>query len=633
MEPAVSGDDLLVGGMDSYLNPQKLPAGFYQEGMNVVNRGGIVKTRPGSRTINTLPDGRFQGLTMFTPTGGAAHLVFAVGGYVYVSRAPFTSYVRLYNITFSNTSTQIAWAVCVKTTYIDQFGEQQFLDEPYSVLVMQDGVTRAAYWDGTNSGHLDPSATPAQTAVGLWMKWSNNRLWVSRNNQIFASDIGDPLSFTETQYINEGRAFYLPEDCTGIAETSDQQGILCFGPNTGTFIQTSIQDRELWLSTPSFQKTILPGIGCVSHRSIVQQYGLLWWYSQRGLISLNDALKAFITSRIDTKDNEMFSTKRFISYDMTGVAGISYENFLLESVPAGDKFNTRTLVMDQSPLQDSDDSAQTFGNCWSSFWTGWRPVEWAMGAVDGNDRVFFGSVDYDGKNRIWEAFTPDLKDNGCPITCYVATREHLFDNRDFKQFVSAEVEFRELAGDVSVMLAVAGVRGAYQTLGKKEIVATVGQAYADELYGNGENNLGDSMPQTRLVKTQNSSEPSDCNSECIESEIRGLIDKAFSLLVVWSGIAGVGAYRIFSRPYAQTYEGACETNETGSRLLTAAGCGELAKFSEKTPFETYTSTKTYTLDGVSRTSTQTSSISQEDADRKATLAAQNYVLAQIGQLV
>jgi len=262
--PQVAGDDYLALGSNSYTNPQKLGDGEYVEGMNIINRGGFPQTRPGSRTIFTAPDGNFQGCTLFTPANGVPNLVFMVDGKVYVSPFPFTSYTRLFNLQFSLTARFCAWEPCLKSSDYTADGTLYYLDNPYSVLIIQDGLTKAGYWDGTTNRHLDPapsgqeSTLPGkdETPLGLWMKWSNNRLWVSRGNIIKASDIGNPLKFTETQYLNEARAFYLPGLCTGIVETSDQQGILCFTDNTGTFIQSSIQDRTLWLSTPRFQQTL-----------------------------------------------------------------------------------------------------------------------------------------------------------------------------------------------------------------------------------------------------------------------------------------------------------------------------------------------------------------------------------------
>lgn len=643
------GDDYLILGADQFTNPQKLTPGKYIASMNTINRGGIVQTRPGSRTMFTMPEGLLQGATLFVPTTGVPQIVFVVEGTVYVSAYPFRAYTPLPNVQFSKTARFVAWATCLKSTDYDSDGVLFFLDNPYSILIMQDGLTRAAYWDGTHSGHLDPTHsqvfTPSgeivtqpgldSTPVGLWMKWSNNRLWVSRGNQVFASDIGNPLKFVDGQYLNEGRAFYLPEDCTGIVETTDVQGIVCFTGNTGTFLQSSIQDRTLWLSTPGFQKTILPNIGCSAPRSIVSQYGLIWWYAARGLVNQNDALSANITSKLDIQDNSMFGTKANISWDLSGIASCNHENMLLTSVPNGDKYNTRTMVLDQSPVGDIGAQIQV----WSSYWSGWRPVEWAKGVINGEERVFFASVDYDGKNRMWEAFTTDKDDNGVPITCWVQTREHLFGHRDYKLFQYAEVELREMVGDVSLQISVAGVKGAFQPLGTKTMASTVGQVYPAELYGPTSHEFSGSSPQTRIVRTQDTPNASDCNSVCVESKDNGLIDRAFSLLVSWSGIVGLTAYRIFITSYAQAYAGTCEEDEANPNLINPTGCGATDFFLVGSPFTTYTAYGFYSqLDpitnlAVTYNSTQTSQISQADAQRKADIAARNYVWAQIGILV
>jgi len=208
----LDGDDYLALGADQFTNPQKLPNGKYVSGVNVTCRGGIVQTRPGSNTLMTLPDGNLQGCTLFKPASGVVHLVAAVNGVVYVSPYPFIEYRVLPNIQFALNSQYVAWAVCLKSTDYTPEGVLYFIDNPYSVLIMQDGLTRAAYWDGSNSGHLDPTKStvvsgggeiitqPGKdgTPVGLWMCWANNRLWVSRGNQIFASDIGNPTKFTES---------------------------------------------------------------------------------------------------------------------------------------------------------------------------------------------------------------------------------------------------------------------------------------------------------------------------------------------------------------------------------------------------------------------------------------------------
>lgn len=320
----------------------------------------------------------------------------------------------------------------------------------------------------------------------------------------------------------------------------------------------------------------------------------------------------------------MFSTKYGMSYDMSRVCGASYENLLMTSVPYEDVLNSRTMVLDQAPFNGNV-------NAWASHWTGWRPIEWATGLISSEERVFFGSVDYDGKNRIWEAMTPDHTDNGVPITCYLLTRDHLFDSRDYKQFHHAEVEVEGLIGDCSMMIAAGGPRGALQRVGGAELVATNGQIYGDQEYGYESNQFRGSRAQTRLIKTETTPAPSDCNSGCVEASVSPLVDKAFCLLIAWSGRMAINAYRIFAMSHPNTYEGECNPDEEGPRILSEEGCSGLALFLDSDAFATYTSTQTYTDPhpdtGVttSHTSTATSRISQADADRKALLAAQVYV--------
>lgn len=611
--------------------------------MNAMNRGGLLQTRPGSVSLFTMPDGNVQGCTFFKPSNGLPYLVFAVDGKVYASPYPFRTYSQVRDIQFSKTSRFIAWAPCIQSTYYTPTGDLKNLDIPKAVLMMQDGNTRAAYWDGAHGGHLNPThsnqeSTPEgmdETPVGLWMVWSNNRLWVSCKNQIFASDIGNPLKFTETQYLNEARSFYLTGDCTGMVETSDRQGIIAFTLDNGVFFQTSIQDRTQWLQTAGFQQTILPSVGCCSPRSIVPQYGLIWWYTPKGLINQNDALRLNITSRLDIQDNEMYQSKFNLSYDLSGVCGGFIENFLFHGVPNGDKLNTRVHVLDQAPFEE-----QNIPNSWCGYWTGWRPVEFARGVISSTERVFCCSVDYDGVNRMWEMFRPEKTDNGVPITSWVLTRQHFFNSRDWKKFRFAEIEVRNLLGDTAMMVALGGLRGGFQTVMQKDMTAQLGQVYADGLYGYGGELIAGSKSQIRVIRTVDGASPTDCNSSCIETDKIGAIDKGFSLLIAWSGICGVSAYRIFTQYDPEAYQGICEDDETGeTRLLNEDGCGSRSRFGTTDAMVTYTATATFsrlnpnTNLPVTRTVSQTSIINQEDADRKAAAMAEWYVLTEIGEVI
>lgn len=627
-ELKVSGDDNFIIGADSYTLSTRLDPGTYVMGVNVINRGGIVQTRPGSKTLLDLPRGRLQGVTLFKPTNGTWYLVFAVDGKVYASSHPFNTYVQIPNIQFSPYSKYVSWASCVQFTENNAAGVIQILDEPKNVLMMADGYTRSAFWDGTISRHLDP--TKNETPVGLWMHWSNNRLWISRGTQIFASDIGNPLGFTEATYINEARAFYLTGDCTGISETANSEGIMCFTADSVSFIKASIQDRTLWLQTPQFQQTLLNDVGCVAPRSIVQQYGLLWWYSAGGLVNQNDAERVSVSSRFDVQDDEMFESKASMSFDLTTIAGAAYENFLLHAVPSGNAYNTRVHVLDQSPF------AQKV-NSWPGYWTGWNVVEFAAGNISGQRRVFGCTTDDQGNNSIWEFFLKDKTDNGIPITCWIASRTNMFENRDYKQFRYIELELCNVAGDVSITAGIKGLRGAFQPVLKKEIKSTIGQVYYAENYGYNANELAGSRLQTRIVRSQDGSAATECNSSCVESDISGLIDKGFSAAIAWSGSMGLSAYRMFVQSIPQAYQGTCEQDEEENNLLSPYGCGIEGLFIANTgPWPEYwaKATFTQTIDSTTVDATRYASsyISQADANRKAMKTAQWVVGRELGTL-
>lgn len=631
----VTGSSSLVLGADSYTSPAELGDTEYLMGQNVVCRGGILQTRPGSRSLLCLPDGNFQGATLFTPQNGVAQLVFCVNGAVYVSAAPFTSYRRLWAIQFSNTSKYIAWAVCLKSTDYDADGNLIFLDNPYSVLMMQDGVTRAAYWDGNVAAHLNPGNPPDmtdtvisgfnETPVGLWMIWSGNRLWVSRGNQIFASDIGNPLKFTETLYLNEARAFYLSGPCTGFIESPDQQGILAFTQKDGTFFQSIIQDRTLWLATAQFQKVVLPNVGCVAPRSLVTQYGLNWWFSARGLTNYNAALRLNITSRIDYQDNQMFSSKAYLSPELSGICGGFYENYLMMSVPSGDVLNRHTWVLDQAPFNGNV-------NAWTGFWTGWRPIEWARGIVNGSERVFFGSIDYDGKNRIWESMLPERKDNGCAITCYAQLRDHAAGNLDQKRYEWTKFFLSQILGDVHLNCYVASTKGAYQLQKSYKLVASEGQIFSDVEYSEAGPFMIGNRVQTRTIRTPSDPVDNACNSCGVESDEGNMIDYAFSHLLVWSGQMGLRAYQIHMRTSPERQAGDCMEDEVGPRTLNAQGCSELDLLVDGQVFEEFTGY----AEGVARLSnggtayiqkSSVSSVSKADADARATCAVNQSIAA------
>lgn len=669
----VNGSALFTDGMAAAADPMFLSDRAYRLAFNLVNRGGIVRTRPGYRSVFELTSGKLQGLAYFRPIAAEAYLVFAVAGKVYASRYPFSSYDELPNIQFNPYAKQVYFESAIKSAQLNADGTISTI-EPKRVLMMQDGAyTRPAYWDGASSGHLDPSqaaeaeatiedvtvgdvtttgvvtratvtfqgdeydaaprvvfsapsdvtgrratgtailldrkliaiqvtdggagyltaptivfadpsvdsSDPAygmsdkyQTPLGGPMIWSGDRLWVARGNKLFASDINDPLSFTESIYFAEGGFFQFNENIVGLAEipSLSSPSIAIFTGTTTSAIQSGIRDRSTWKQTPNFQQPIFPGVGCVSPRSIVKPYGELWWMTPAGFVSFNSAAQAASSSKLSIQDTAMLVSKANLSPDLSGTAAGTYENFIVLSVPYADKLNQHTWVLDQAVLSEVGSSSST---SWAGIWTGTRPVEWASGIFNNSPRSFFISVDYDGTNRLWEAFSSERTDNGNPISWAFETKSHndfgaQATGLDLKRFVFGEVTLTDVVGETDLSVYWAGTRGKYKKIADWHLVSTKGSLEADTAF----TSVASNLPQTRVLRTPEIK--TDANATCsslgVESKRGDWMDTAFSLLIEGSGQAAIRSYRIFVDPEQEMGTGEAALTEQGPRVVQGAIC-------------------------------------------------------------
>lgn len=568
----VNGSAFFVAGMNSSDDPMFLDDRAYVSSMNTVNRGGIVKVRPGYAPLFDLPSGNLQGACYFRPLESSPFLVFAVEGVVYVSKAPFTTFASLPNIQFYKAAKFIYWQIATKSVEQEEDGTLVSID-PIRLLVMQDGgYSRAAYWDGSTSRHLDPSQD--ETPIGGPMAWSGGRLWVARGDLLFAGDIDDPLKFTETTYLSEGGSFFMVEPITAMAEIPGlaTPQLAVFTANSAQLFQSGLRDRTIWKdqTNPPFQSNLFPGVGCIAHRSLISQYGLLWWQTSTGLTNFNAAGQARISSVLAPQDIEMAVSKGNLSPGVDRCASCSMENYGLFSVPSGSKWNHHTWVLDKAVISGIGKEAVS---TWNSLWTGTFPVEWATGQVDNVQRIFHASKDADGTNRMWEAFMSDRRDNEEPITCYLETKTHLdFGEKatglDLKKFRFAEVTFMEIRGTVTGSVYWSGTHGRYKKLSGFTFEAAVGS-----LIDGVDVTAGVSIPgwlaQSRTIRTPelNPTPQSPCSSCGIESDRGDHIDTGFSLLIVWSGRAAVRSYRIFADPEQEKSVGNCDVDESGEENI------------------------------------------------------------------
>lgn len=556
------GDGIFIGGQNSDLNPIFLQPTQYFRGMNVVNRGGRVQCRPGYRCLAAWPEGVLQGFTFFRPRIGESVLVFAVAGRIYTSLYPFTEFRQLEDLQFSDVAPQIFFAQGTQALQENEDGSVSLID-PRNILVIQDGgFTSAATFDGTTAQH---SRGTGSIPIGGPMAWSGDRLWVARGNEVFASDLADPTRFTETSYITTAASFLFRSEVTALfplPSGANVAQLLVFTRDNTSMLQSGIRQRSQWIAIPDFQREVLPNIGCVAERSVVAHGGFLWWFSRYGLVSFDSASQAFVTSAIPYLDQQMSASKTFLSPDLSSIASCVHENYLLISTPYSSAFNEHTWVLDSSPIATGGAPA-----AWNSVWTGTRPAQWFTGIVMGRERVFYISPDVDGVNRLWEAFTPDRLDNGCPITWWAELRAVSGGSPiKYKEFRYADVNLSELRGEVDIAVFWAGAnRGKYKRILTRKILASRGMLTRDRQLTI-DTRIFALKSQSRALRTAEarSQSPEEDLSSCgIEAPFQEFKDDAIQLLIVGSGPCGVSSTLLyFSDPDKLDDAGKCEEDET-----------------------------------------------------------------------
>jgi hypothetical protein len=630
-------DGTFVKGMVSSTDVAQIPVGAYDWSMNMVHRGGVLMVRPGYKCLVTMPSGRLQGAALYKPKQGNEQIVVCIDGIVYVSDFPFTGeFKQLTQIAFSPDAPQVFFQLAEQSVnrLVPEFESALEFITPKNILIMQDGgKTAPGYYDGTTATHS--RGNEWGIPIGGPMAWVGDRLWVANGSLVYASDIANPLSFREQIYLGGISAFVMPGDVTALAVTPsiDLQQLIVFTDSNATLLQANVRNRSSWEELQGFQTQVYE-IGCTSHKSVVSHFGQLWWMSPQGLTNIDMATQSKVTSRVSVKDVEMTHSSIGLYSDLSTVAGAAYGNYVLQSVPHEDVYNTHTWVLDNAAAESLQ---AEIGPTWSGYWTGTRPVEWVYGVIAGQERAMYVSKDHDGQNRLWAAFQEERLDSGSPITWAFATRGYFGGSSNVqypqgrdKKFGYADIALCELKGTVDVAAFWAGAtRGEYKQCMKKKVVASEGMLRAGQQMA-----IGDQLfalkPQSRQLRTEDVREKfkgdrSSCN---VESDTKEQIDDAFQLVVVGHGQGGVRWIRAHGQTDAELLKGRCEKDESDFRAVRFDGGAANA-----TTFEgiedalaggivQYTSTQIVTVnrDGYAAigTGSATSVISQAAADRAAT---------------
>jgi hypothetical protein len=591
-------DRFWAEGCNTLIFPTDIQPGYYYWGENIVNRGGVIQTRPGRDLLFTLPGKNAQGLGFYRPYQQKEQLVWAIDGKVYWSEFPFTSYHWLSRIQFYKNAPQVFFCQARQEVMLNPDGSLTLMPTPADILFIQDGYTASAFYEATNTtylgtnGHNKSGAPWLQCPVGTCMASVGSRLWVAQNETIFASDFLNPNSFTERTYLAEADGFKLPETCRGLLATPEQDALLAFSSFTITSLQAGILERTAWQNTQNFQRIVSANYGSVGSFSPVNQFGLPWFYSEVGLLSVNEALNQYRSSRVNPQDNEMLRSKMNMSPLRAGVCGVSFENWLLMAVPSGSKYNRHTWVMDGAPMSQLGSQA---GPCWAGIWTGTYPVQFATGQVQDVPRCFELSYSCseatatDGSQsriQLWEDFVGRRTDhNDTPIECSWETKIfEISQTGELCRFKYCEIDVVELVGIVSLQIYYAGIKGHYRLIYEVTLAAEEGLPGSEtapllSYAGLVTDTMMDSFrPQCRTVRTPDYSgsqdEADNCADTCgIETPYQHNVDKGFQLLFNWQGRMGIRELRLFVEPYPQPGIGTCTEDEAGKvNIVSSVGC-------------------------------------------------------------
>jgi hypothetical protein len=561
------GDAQFRRGVHS-VNPLDLVQGFYARSVNILNRGGVLQTRPGYRWLATLPKGKLQGFTVFRPFDSEPQLLVVVGGFVYRSYYPYEKFTKVEGIFFSERVERVYFAHTVRVLKRNEDTSLTFIT-PIVTLMIQDGINAPAYYDGTDFLHLKGALT---TPRGTVMAWSGDRLWVAQGSRIYVSDIGNPLSFFEEIYNTLGarQFFTVNGDVTGMAETpgSASPQLLVFTQSQTVAFQSNVRERSTWPTLPNFQ-TKLFDVGAVSHRSIVAQHGLLYWMTSFGLVSFDSAVLSLHSSELGFKDNEMAWSKARMNGYMASICGASFENYLIMSVPHESYYNPHTWVLDFT-VRDTINEHEP--KAWASVWAGTRPVEWVSVAILGVPRVFHASVDADGQNRIWEAFTSERRDEFCDIDWSIETRSYNAGNIFQKEMRFAELAFSDLQGAVDLSVKWAGAnKGRWYEIANFRAWANEGNIFYDKPVPDPVFGL---KKQVRLFRTLDVRNvpivpPDGCavESRALESQ-----DSGFQLCISGNGPCALNTVRLFLDEVTDDHLADCPKSEDSGNFVRMSGC-------------------------------------------------------------
>lgn len=587
-------DGQWIGGVDSLLYPTDLLQGTYAWGVNIINRGGVVQTRPGKRLVTSFCGRLAQGHFWCRTVADDNYELVAIDGKVYWAPFPFTSWTQMAGVNFSATAERIWFMNGLQAIQYDQSNNIVLLPQPKNVVIMQDGVSLPCYWDTSDfsSGVINTQSVTGNPAkpmpIGTAMTWQDNRAWVAVGPLVYASDLLYPQSFTEETYLASQTGFRFPRRVVNLMP-APVQGLLVFTDSSFHSLMSYIQDRTQWSTTQGFQSDVSLEVGLIGPWAATYLHGMIWLYTHRGVISYDRALTQNLSTVILTQDGEMRRSEQLLAPDTDDICMGVWENILMVAVPASSTKNRHTLVLDGGIAQKLNNNV---GMCWTGIWTGTYPVQFTSPIVKGTQHNYELSYSsgylslQSGESpspmadssyppqayiHLWENFIPNqLDDVETPVSCSFETKAFTLTTDDYYRFVFGEFMIVNLKGIVPVQVYVCGLAGNYQPLFSTTLRADIGPwgnpSALTKLYyvAQGQTTLFENYRrQVRHMRTTDFvvHESPDA-AACVEIQRLDGVDKAFQLMIQWQGKMGIRQLKFFYDRQMQQPYGQCPVDES-----------------------------------------------------------------------
>jgi hypothetical protein len=287
--------------------------------------------------------------------------------------------------------------------------------------------------------------------------------------------------------------------------------------------------------------------------------------------------------------------------------------------------------MDTSALDQLNDQVPP---AWASIWTGIQPVQWSKVVLAGATTVFCASVDADGNNRVYQAFRPVSRDNGCDFPWRFVTRAYDFKTKGRKRFRFLEYALSELAGQTDIKFSwAAPQRGRWKPFATVSFQAHEGNVDAKRIYS-ATDLLYALKKQSRIGRTEDIQNMADDSlaSAGIEGPIfstepdREIEDYSFQICIEGTGPCAIRALRAFAEAVQEPETGQVFEPETDDHFVRFDGAASETLSDLDATDVTWSSAQSsqviYKNYVGNATASITSRISQADAEKRALQIAQ-----------